>query len=67
MIATYLYMLQQQAETPEMKRTVAECQQAFNDIQDILNRLQRVVVYRTEPYLTQADEKTSHQERMVEV
>lgn len=67
MIATYLYMLQQQVETPELKKTVAECQQAFNDMQDILNRLQRVVVYRTEPYLGQDGDKASLQGRMVEV
>jgi len=51
LIATYLYMLQQQASTPEMKKTVEDCQQAFDAMQDILTRLQRVVIYRTEPYL----------------
>ena len=51
LIATYLYMLQQQAETPEMKNTVVECQQAFDGMRDILARLQRIVVYRTETYL----------------
>jgi putative two-component system response regulator len=51
LIATYLYMLQQQAEKPEMKKTVEECQQAFETLRDILTRLQRIVIYRTEPYL----------------
>jgi putative two-component system response regulator len=51
LIATHLYMLQQQAEKPEMKKTVEECQQAFEALRDILTRLQRIVIYRTEPYL----------------
>ncbi len=55
LIATYLYMLQQQANTPEMKKTVEDCQTAFDAMQDILTRLQRVVVYRTEPYLGDVD------------
>jgi len=55
LIATRLYLLQQQASTPEMKKTVAECQHSFDAMQDILNRLQRVVVYRTEPYLGNDD------------
>ncbi len=66
LIATYLYMLQQQANTPEMKKTVAECQQSFDAMQDILNRLQRVVVYRTEPYLGSDDaDATPPKDRMV--
>jgi K+-sensing histidine kinase KdpD len=51
LIAAHLYMLQQQAEKPEMKKTVEECQQAFDALRDILTRLQRIVIYRTEPYL----------------
>ena len=51
MLATHLQMLQQQAQTPEMQESVSECQQSFAIVQDILNRLQRVVLYRTEPYL----------------
>jgi len=34
-----------------LHQTVEECQHAFDDLRDILTRLQRIVIYRTEPYL----------------
>lgn len=51
LVAGSLHQLQQQANTPETEKIIKECQQSFDAMQDILNRLQRVVVYRTEPYL----------------
>jgi signal transduction histidine kinase len=60
LIAAHLYMLQQQAEKPEMKKTVEECQQAFDALRDILTRLQRIAIYRTEPYLNAKPEDPSH-------
>jgi len=60
LIAVQLYMLQQQAEKPEMKKTVEECQQAFDALRDILTRMQRIVIYRTESYLNAPSEDPSH-------
>jgi putative two-component system response regulator len=65
LIATYLYMLQQQAEKPEMQKTVGECQQAFEALRDILTRLQRIVIYRTEPYLDAKPEDPSGSGRQI--
>ena len=60
LIAAHLYMLQQQVENPEMKKTVEACQQAFDALRDILARLQRIAIYRTEPYLNTKPEDPSH-------
>ncbi|MEI8352952.1 MAG: HD domain-containing phosphohydrolase [Lentisphaerota bacterium] len=64
-IAAHLYILQQQVEKPEMKKTVEECQQAFDALRDILTRLQRIVVYRTEPYLNAPSEDPSHSDTKI--
>jgi hypothetical protein len=58
-------MLQQQAEKPEMQKTVGECQQAFEALRDILTRLQRIVIYRTEPYLDAKPEDPSGSGRQI--
>ncbi|NLL83679.1 MAG: response regulator [Lentisphaerae bacterium] len=68
MVATQLYMMEQQAQTPEMREAVSECQKSFEAVQDILNRLQRVVIYRTEPYLGSENiNEESAEDRMVKI
>jgi phosphoglycerate-specific signal transduction histidine kinase len=52
-----LYFLRQQVDTPERRAQVAECEQAVNEMADILDNLRNVSAYRTMPYRTLASDE----------
>lgn len=50
-IRVYLEMMQKKEASPEMQQMIQECQQAAESVAGILQRLQGVAKYQTEPYL----------------
>ncbi len=54
-ISLYLELTRRMAIPAEAQEMLAECQVAADDVANILNRLQRLTVYRTEPYLPQTE------------
>lgn len=54
-IRVYLEMMQKKEPSPEMQRMIAECRDAAESVTDILQRLQGVAKYQTEPYLSSQD------------
>jgi hypothetical protein len=58
-INLYLDMMRRMALPAEAQDMLAECQVAADDVASILGRLQRLTVYRTNPYLPQMESARS--------
>ena len=54
-ISLYLEMTRRMALPAEAQAMLAECRVAADAVANILDRLQRLTVYRTEPYLSQTE------------
>lgn len=61
-----LDVMKRQSWGPKVQELVIRCDQAVGAVNDILDKLQRVSIFRTEPYLSSADDNnqaTQHDER----
>ncbi len=67
-INTYLSMMREREKQPEMQAMIEECQKASNDLRNVLERLQNVSLYRTEPYRPSKDsEPPRSDEKIVKI
>lgn len=55
-IRVYLDLMRKAEVSPEMQGMIQECQAAAEEVANVLNRLQGVGTYKTEPYLSPCDE-----------
>jgi len=67
MIGAGLHMMRKQAASPELKALIDECQQSFEVLTKIHNRLHAITQYRTEAYLTAEVSHTTPGSRILEV
>ncbi len=67
MIGAGLYMMRKQAASPELKALIDECQQSFEALTKIHDRLHAITQYRTEAYLTAEVSRTTPGPRILEV
>ncbi len=68
-ISGYLDLTRRMTLPTEAQAMLEECRKAADDVANILDRLQRLTVYRTEPYLTQSDPASgaSNTERLIKI
>jgi hypothetical protein len=59
--------MKKHAVSPEQKSLLDECQQAFDDLSGIHDRLQRISCYRTEAYLASGKAQETLGSRILEV
>ena len=67
MIGAGLYMMRKQAASPELRALIDECQQSFEVLTKIHDRLHAITQYRTETYLTAEASRTTSGARILEV
>lgn len=58
-LSSYLQLLQRTELSPDGQAMIAECRVAADSVASILDRLQRLTVYRTEPYLERSSGATA--------
>jgi putative two-component system response regulator len=66
-IGMSLHLMKKHAVSPEQKSLLDECQQAFDDLSGIHDRLQRISCYRTEAYLASGKAQETLGSRILEV
>lgn len=67
MIGAGLYMMRKHAASPELKALIDECQQSFEALTKIHDRLHAITQYRTEAYLTAEVSRTTPASRILKV
>ncbi len=67
-IRVYLEMMKKKEASPEMQRMIDECQDAAESVAGILQRLQSVATYQTEPYLPSREAaEPGHEDRILKI
>jgi|ETNmetMinimDraft_30_1059905.scaffolds.fasta_scaffold41325_3 FixJ family two-component response regulator len=54
-VTTFLELMKREALAPTLKNMMDECSGVVEQVDELLNRLQKVCMYRTEPYLPSSD------------